>query len=103
MNEENIRGSSLKVAFIVGSIEGLVFLHTMPTTYKFQKYYPLGAIAKQPLLDELICVDQHNVRETFANNRKLSQYKAELLLLITCIQDTRYFIYQSRVPKVIQT
>lgn len=52
MNEEIIRGSSVKVAFIVGSIEGLVFLHTMPTTYKFQKYYPLGAIAKQPSLDE---------------------------------------------------
>lgn len=108
MNEEIIRGSSVKVAFIVGSIEGLVFLHTMPTTYKFQKYCPLGAIAKQPLLDErkhieLICVDHNNVRKTFANIRKLSQYKAELLLLITCIQDTRYFIYQSRVPKVIQT
>lgn len=52
MNEEIIRGSSVKVAFIVGSIEGLVFLHTIPTTYKFQKYNPLGVIAKQPSLDE---------------------------------------------------
>lgn len=88
MNEEIIRGSSVKVAFIVGSIEGLVFLHTMPTTYKFQKYYPLGAIAKQHSLDErkhteLICVDHNNIRETFANNRKLSQYKTELPRLIT--------------------
>lgn len=88
MNEEIIRGSSVKVAFIVGSIEGLVFLHTMPTTYKFQKYYPLGAIAKQHSLDErkhteLICVDHNNIRETFANNRKLSQYKTELPQLIT--------------------
>lgn len=41
MNEEIIRGSSVKVAFIVGSIEGLVFLHTMPTTYKFQKIFLL--------------------------------------------------------------